>query len=113
MLLRSSLSALLMLVGLPYVVAAGEAPVAKGLAGQAAAAQAVATQALAPQLPVAMLKTYCGDCHTGAEAEAGFDLATLKTDLTDGETFRRWVKIHDKISAREMPPADSPQPPDA
>src|SRR5438552_2375968 len=100
MLLRSLLPAFLITAGLPCLVVAAEAP-----AGQAAA-QAIA-QAPA-QLPVAMLKTYCGECHTGAEAEAGFDLSTLKTDLSDGETFRRWVKIHDKISAREMPPADSP-----
>jgi len=65
------------------------------------------------ELPVALLKTYCNDCHSGATAEAGLDLTALKTDLEDGETFRRWVQIHDRLATREMPPADSPQPKDA
>jgi hypothetical protein len=102
MLLRSFYSALF--------VSFGWACLASGAEPSTAAPSMVPPVA---QLPVAMLKTYCNDCHSGAEAEGGFDLATLKTDLADGETFRRWVKIHDRMASREMPPADAPQPPDA
>jgi len=101
MLLRFFFTATLILTGLTYP-AVGADP----------AAEPNALASPSAELPTAMLKTYCADCHSGAEAEGGFDLSALKTDLADGETFRRWVKIHDRMASREMPPVDAPQPPD-
>lgn len=56
------------------------------------------------------LQTHCMDCHNGTEAEGSLDLAKLSTDLTDAKVMRRWVLIHDRISAGEMPPQDEPRP---
>ena len=56
------------------------------------------------------LQTHCMDCHTGAEADGGLDLTGLSTNLTDAEVMRRWVLIHDRVSAGEMPPEDQPRP---
>ncbi|MGC3966211.1 MAG: DUF1592 domain-containing protein [Pirellulales bacterium] len=61
------------------------------------------------------LTAYCVSCHAGAEADGGLDLTQLGSDLSDsrlsdGETFRRWVKIHDRLAAGEMPPKDAEQP---
>ncbi len=58
-------------------------------------------------------RAYCVDCHSGDKADAGLDLAKLKQQLDDGESFRVWVKIHDRLAAGEMPPKDSKQPPPA
>ncbi|MDX1947712.1 MAG: DUF1592 domain-containing protein [Pirellulaceae bacterium] len=63
--------------------------------------------------PVEFLRAYCYDCHSGPQAEAGLDLTPLQPTYDDGETFRRWVKIHDRVTAGEMPPQDAKLPPDA
>ncbi|HEX5104871.1 MAG TPA: DUF1587 domain-containing protein, partial [Pirellulaceae bacterium] len=58
----------------------------------------------------AFVAKYCADCHGSAEPDAGLDLAALLLDLANREHFRRWVKVHDRASAGEMPPQDAPQP---
>ena len=55
-----------------------------------------------------LLTAHCIDCHDGVDAEGGFDLSTLGDDLTDKETARRWVLVHDRIAKGEMPPQDEP-----
>jgi mono/diheme cytochrome c family protein len=57
------------------------------------------------------LDQHCSDCHNADSRSGGFDLAALGTDWNDVATFRRWVKIHDKVKAGEMPPRDHTQPP--
>lgn len=52
------------------------------------------------------LQTYCLDCHSGSEQAAELDLGQLKSDLSDAELMRRWVLVHDRVAAGEMPPAD-------
>jgi hypothetical protein len=66
----------------------------------------------AAEISIAFLRTYCIDCHTGATPEAGLDLSKLTQKLDDGETFRQWVKIYDRVQSGEMPPKDSTQPKD-
>ncbi|MCA9070092.1 MAG: DUF1587 domain-containing protein, partial [Planctomycetaceae bacterium] len=58
----------------------------------------------------AFLRTHCIDCHQGADAEGGLDLASFPSDLKEAETLRRWVLVHDRLQAGEMPPKDHPQP---
>lgn len=58
----------------------------------------------------AFLRANCIDCHQGADAEGGLDLASFPTDLNEAETLRRWVLVHDRLQTGEMPPKDSPQP---
>lgn len=55
-------------------------------------------------------ETHCVDCHSGAEPSGGFDIAALKTDLSNAETMRRWTLLHDRVSSGEMPPKDQPRP---
>ncbi|MFK7817795.1 MAG: DUF1592 domain-containing protein [Planctomycetaceae bacterium] len=52
------------------------------------------------------LKTHCYDCHSGDDAEAGFDVETLATDLQP-ESFEKWVRVVDRVQHGEMPPPDS------
>jgi copper chaperone CopZ len=53
---------------------------------------------------------HCVGCHQGAEAEGGLDLATLSRDWHDPQVLRTWIKIYDRVSLQEMPPADHDQP---
>ena len=48
----------------------------------------------------------CLDCHSGPEGEAGLDLTSLGTDLSDPEVFHRWVRVFDRVNDGEMPPED-------
>lgn len=60
--------------------------------------------------PVApFLDQHCVDCHSGKEAEASFDLDTLKVnDITQAQ--EAWEKVIRRLRARQMPPADMPRP---
>ncbi|NBT14161.1 MAG: DUF1587 domain-containing protein, partial [Planctomycetia bacterium] len=53
---------------------------------------------------------YCHDCHSGPDAEAGLDLASLPADLSAPEPLRRFTRVYDRVIAGEMPPKDSEQP---
>ncbi len=53
---------------------------------------------------------YCIDCHGKSTQEAALDLTSLPWDLKNPDHFRRWLKIHDRIEAGEMPPKVADQP---
>lgn len=56
---------------------------------------------------------HCLACHGSDSQEAGLRLDTLPRDLSDTDAAARWVKVLDKITRGEMPPADTPRPPEA
>jgi hypothetical protein len=59
------------------------------------------------------LAKHCLDCH-GPDAEKGrWNLAGLRPQWNDPDTFDRWVRVYEQINSREMPPADNAQPTDA
>lgn len=69
-----------------------------------------------PPEPRAMQKIFtklsdasCIACHDGSEAN-GFDASALTSDLSDRAVFSLWEKIHDRVAAGEMPPADADRP---
>ncbi len=62
-----------------------------------------------PQL-TAFFQQHCYECHAGESPEAGLDLTTIPIDATDAEVRRRWVVLHDRIAAGEMPPKDASRP---
>jgi mono/diheme cytochrome c family protein len=53
------------------------------------------------------LKNHCYDCHVGEDAEAGFDAATLSTDLAEHGALEKWVRVVDRVASGEMPPPDT------
>ena len=59
------------------------------------------------------LESHCVDCHDGPEADGGLDFYELGFDLRDQETARRWILVHDKLAAGEMPPPQKKDRPDA
>ena len=52
----------------------------------------------------AFIEKYCASCHDNVEANGGLDLTSLGHQLDDRSNFATWVKIHDRLTAGEMPP---------
>lgn len=48
----------------------------------------------------------CNDCHSGENAEAGFDLAALSSNLNDPHVYKKWVHAFDRVASGEMPPSE-------
>ncbi len=44
-------------------------------------------------------------CHRGTKAPAGLDLTQLPLRLEDAHNHSLWVRVHDAVEKREMPPA--------
>jgi hypothetical protein len=53
--------------------------------------------------PTAFLEKHCYGCHDATAKKAGLDLTSLKPTDT-----ARWIKVHDRIEAGEMPPRKKP-----
>jgi hypothetical protein len=53
---------------------------------------------------------HCIECHDAQTKKGGLDLTALRADFTNAATFARWVKVHDRVQAGEMPPKKSAQP---
>lgn len=52
----------------------------------------------------------CVDCHNDETAEGRLNLKRVDWKLEDPQIRRRWVQIHDRIAAKEMPPEASDLP---
>jgi hypothetical protein len=59
----------------------------------------------------AFLTAYCLDCHRGAGAERDLDLADLLSRPIDDGVLATWERVHERVRAGEMPPADASRPP--
>jgi len=47
----------------------------------------------------------CAACHSSSSPAARLDLTKLNYDPANPDNFAIWVKVHDRVSAGEMPPA--------
>ena len=63
------------------------------------------------QMPTEFFQTHCYECHDKDSRQGDLDLTSLTLNAADAENFARWVKIHDRIEAGEMPPKSKPKPP--
>ena len=57
-----------------------------------------------------ILEKRCVECHDSDEAKGGLDLVKLPRDLQDPALRERWIRIHDRVRAGEMPPKNSDLP---
>ncbi|HEY0548697.1 MAG TPA: DUF1587 domain-containing protein, partial [Verrucomicrobiae bacterium] len=57
-----------------------------------------------------LVQKFCVECHGKDVAKAGLQLDTVTADFESSENFSTWLKIHDKLSGREMPPPKRTQP---
>lgn len=52
----------------------------------------------------ALIDQSCRACHSGKAAQGGLDFGELPFDLANRATRDRWIRIHDRVEQREMPP---------
>src|SRR5579862_5760971 len=93
--------------------AAAAAPAASSAGGAGAppaggAGAPPAGAAGAPQPEAAFFSKHCYDCHDHEEHKGGLDLTALPWPPVDQDAVTRWVKIHDRVAAGEMPPPKKP-----
>ena len=60
--------------------------------------------------PSTFFENHCYSCHNAKANKGGLDLSALKADATTPDNFARWLKIHDRIEAGEMPPGKKKPP---
>lgn len=70
------------------------------------AALACCRKTLADDTVRRFVESNCFDCHSGDDAEAGLDLKALQLDPADKKNRERWIQVHDRVAADEMPPSD-------
>lgn len=58
----------------------------------------------------AFIKKNCAECHDADTQKGDLDLTSLKFNLDDPKNFARWVLVHDRVSAGEMPPKKKAKP---
>ncbi|MCR9199231.1 MAG: DUF1592 domain-containing protein [Planctomycetaceae bacterium] len=73
-------------------------------------AQSTSTEHTATASATAFLQNHCGDCHSADDPAGGLDITTLSTNLSDEGSQAVWIRIHDRVAGREMPPANYDQP---
>ncbi len=56
------------------------------------------------------LDNYCLGCHDPAAKKGGLDLSALEFNPTVPDQLARWVMIHDRVKAGEMPPKGQTRP---
>lgn len=72
-----------------------------------AGAESRAQEAPAPSSVRAFTKEHCSTCHSADDPEAGLNIDALSVRLEEPGTFKKWVRILDRVKTGEMPPADS------
>ena len=63
-----------------------------------------------PEKVATLFDQHCYDCHDGDVSKGGLDLEALGYNLKDPHTFKKWVRILDRVRDGEMPPAKKPRP---
>ena len=56
------------------------------------------------------MKTYCMECHAGAEAKGELDLTKFNSNTDVVQSFRRWKNVIEFVQQGEMPPEEAKQP---
>ena len=75
-----------------------------------AATFSAADAAVAPPFAGAFIQKNCAGCHNASAPSGGLDLTKLAFEPANPDNFATWVKVHDRVSAGEMPPAAMPRP---
>jgi hypothetical protein len=58
----------------------------------------------------AFVSDYCTTCHNDVSKKGRLDLTSLAFDPSDPANLAVWIKVHDRVSAGEMPPAGKARP---
>ncbi|HTO03733.1 MAG TPA: DUF1587 domain-containing protein, partial [Opitutus sp.] len=52
----------------------------------------------------------CSSCHNDEDKKGGLDLGSLIFDPANSNDFAKWIKVHDRVAAGEMPPKEKRRP---
>ena len=87
-------------------------PPSRFLLGIGILAAVVASPAAAQPAPgrSAFLEAHCAGCHNDIDRKGGLDLEALAFKPDDPANQERWIRIHDRVVAGEMPPAEKRRP---
>jgi hypothetical protein len=67
--------------------------------------------ATAPATPNnAFVSDHCTSCHNDTDRKGQLDLTRLAFDPNDAANLAVWIKVHDRVTAGEMPPRSRPRP---
>ncbi len=69
-----------------------------------------ASSASVPKPLGAYLDAHCVECHDPDTRKGGLDLASLKFEFSDADTFHKWQRVFERVRDDEMPPAKEPRP---
>ncbi|MEO6003874.1 MAG: DUF1592 domain-containing protein [Opitutus sp.] len=58
----------------------------------------------------AFIDQRCSSCHNDEDKKGGLDLDALAFDPANPAHFAKWIKVHDRVSAGEMPPKEKRRP---
>src|SRR5690348_5935926 len=92
------------------VLMAGDTSGAPGQTSQAPTDAAKPVAQAIPQTARQFITASCTRCHNPERNKGRLDLTNLAYDPEDRGNFALWVKVHDRVSAGEMPPEDAKQP---
>ncbi len=73
-----------------------------------AVSQSISAPTFATDLDT-LIQSSCIDCHD-ANTETRLDFTTLEKDFEKAGSFRKWVRVFDRIKSGEMPPPEETQP---
>jgi hypothetical protein len=68
------------------------------------------TRGAAPQEVNNFLQRHCFECHDADTKKGELDLTALQFEVENPTNFSKWVLIHDRVTAGEMPPKKKPRP---
>jgi len=80
------------------------------LLGIAVLALSAARPACAAEPDKVFVGDHCTDCHNAEDKKGRLDLTSLAFDPKDPANLAVWVRVHDRVSAGEMPPKSRPRP---
>ncbi len=72
----------------------------------ATANNSLADNAIQQRSP-AFFQQHCIDCHQGEDKKGNLDLSSLAFQPDEPANQAIWIRIHDRVAAKEMPPAST------
>src|SRR5712671_4390204 len=80
------------------------------LTGCALLAPALSRGGAADRVVPTFVQNHCAECHEAETKKGGLDLTALKLELANPTNFSKWVLVHDRVAAGEMPPKKKARP---
>ncbi len=56
------------------------------------------------------IERHCAKCHNDVDREGRLDLTALKSPTADPAAMAAWIRVHDRVTAGEMPPPERKRP---